>query len=144
MNRILASLFAVALAGPAFADGHASGDAEAGAKGFNKCKSCHSIISDAGEAIVKGGKTGPNLFGVVGRTAGTAEGYKYGKDTIAAGEAGVVWTEDAFVEYLVDPRKYLQAALDDSKARSKMTFRLKKGGEDIFAYLASVGPDATN
>ena len=30
-----------------------------------------------GTDIVKGGKTGPNLYGVVGRKAGSEEGFKY-------------------------------------------------------------------
>lgn len=142
MNKLYASLIAVAFAAPAYADGHASGDAEAGEKGFNRCKSCHMIESDAGDTIVKGGRTGPNLWGVVGRTAGTLEGFKYGDDIIAAGEAGLVWDEANFAEYVKDPRKFLQAYLDDNSARSRMSFKLRSGGEDIFAYLASVGPEA--
>jgi cytochrome c len=138
MSHIYAAFLAATLfAAPAFAEGHASGDAGKGAKSFNKCKSCHVIVSDAGETIVKGGKTGPNLYGLVGRTAGTVEGYKYGKSLVAAGEAGLVWDEEQFVAYALDPKKFLQEYLDDSKARSKMSFKLKKGGEDIYAYLAS-------
>jgi cytochrome c len=131
MSHIYAAFLAATLfAAPAFAEGHASGDAGKGAKSFNKCKSCHVIVSDAGETIVKGG--------LVGRTAGTVEGYKYGKSLVAAGEAGLVWDEEQFVAYALDPKKFLQEYLDDSKARSKMSFKLKKGGEDIYAYLASV------
>lgn len=50
------------LAAPAFAEG----DPAKGEKGFKKCKSCHMVVSDTGEAIVKGGKTGPNLWGIAG------------------------------------------------------------------------------
>jgi len=116
----------------------AEGDAEKGEKGFNKCKACHMIVSDAGETIVKGGKTGPNLYGVVGRTAGTAEGFKYGADLVKAGENGLVWDEATFSEYTQDPRSFLKTYLDDTSAKSKMSFKLKKGAEDIYAYLASV------
>lgn len=143
MTRIFAALIAGVIAVPGFAFAQGSGDAEAGEKGFKKCKSCHMIASDS-ETIVKGGKTGPNLYGVVGRTAGTAEGFKYSKDLVAAGEAGLVWDEEKIVAFTMDPKKFLQEFLGDSKAKSKMTFKLKKGGEDIFAYLASVGPEATN
>jgi cytochrome c len=52
------------MAAPAFADGHASGNAEAGEDVFKKCKSCHMIVADDGTAIQKGGKTGPNLVSV--------------------------------------------------------------------------------
>ena len=131
---------AALVAGPALADGHVTGDAEAGEKAFNKCKSCHMIVTDAGETIVKGGKTGPNLYGIAGRTAGTVEDFRYGKSLVQAGEMGVVFDEATFVEYVQDPRKFLQTTLDDSKARSKMSFKLRKGGEDIYAYLVSVGP----
>ena len=46
---------AIALGGAAFAEG----DADKGAKEFNKCKSCHMIVADDGTEIVKGGRTGP-------------------------------------------------------------------------------------
>ncbi len=45
-------------------------DAEAGKKVFNKCAACHSV--EAGK-----NKVGPSLFGVVGRKAGSVEGYNY-------------------------------------------------------------------
>lgn len=111
-------------------------------KPFNKCKSCHSIASDEGETLFKGGRTGPNLWGVAGRTAGTYEGFKYSKDVIAAGENGLVWSEEKFVAFITDPRKFLKAETGNSKAKTKMSFRLKKGGEDIYAFWASVGPAA--
>jgi cytochrome c len=38
--------------------------------------------------------------------------------------------------YVVDPGKWLQEATGDPAARSKMSFKLAKGGEDIAAYLA--------
>ena len=101
------------------------------------------VVSDSGETIVKGGKTGPNLWGVVGRTAGTTDGFRYGKDLVAAGEAGLVWDETTFVAYAQDPRAFLREYLDDSKAKSKMSFKLKKGGEDIYAFLAQHGPAAS-
>ncbi|WP_298844580.1 cytochrome C [uncultured Roseobacter sp.] len=141
MTRTFAALIALSFAAPAFADGHSTGDAAAGEKEFNKCKACHMIESDAGETIVKGGKTGPNLYGVIGRTAGTAD-FRYGDDLVAAGEAGLVWDEANLAEYTKDPRAFLRAFLDDSKAKSKMAFKLKKGGEDVAAYLASVGPQS--
>ncbi|TDK51064.1 c-type cytochrome [Antarcticimicrobium luteum] len=136
MNRLIATAIVGLLASPALAEG----DVAKGEKTFGKCKACHSIVSDAGETIVKGGKTGPNLFGVVGRTAGTYEDFRYGDDIVAAGEAGLVWDEETFDEYVKDPRKFLQEHLGDKGAKSKMTFKLKKGGDDVFAYLASLAP----
>ncbi|MHC9234599.1 c-type cytochrome [Pseudooceanicola sp. 502str34] len=109
-----------------------AGDAGAGEKDFRKCKACHSI-----EGAVKGGRTGPDLHGVIGRTAGTHDGFKYGPDLVAAGEKGLVWDEETIVAYVADPRGFLQEYLGDSGAKSKMTFKLPKGGEDIAAYLAT-------
>ncbi|TNJ41432.1 cytochrome c family protein [Phaeobacter sp. B1627] len=135
MTRFSAAAVLACLASPALAEG----DAADGEKAFNKCKSCHQIVSDAGETIVKGGKTGPNLFGITGRIAGTAEGFRYGNDLIAAGEAGLHWSEAQFVAYLEDPRGFLKTYLDDSSAKSKMSFRLKQGGADVYAYLSQFG-----
>lgn len=136
MKKILiASAALMALAAPAVA-----GDAEAGEKLYKKCKSCHMIVADDGTKIQKGGKTGPNLYGVIGRQAGSVDGFKYGKSLIAAGEGGLVWDEAAVATYVADPKAFLKEVTGDGKAKSKMSFKLKKGGEDVAAYLASVGP----
>ncbi len=134
MNRILATAVAGLLALPVYAEG----DAEAGKKTFNKCKSCHMIADPAGEVIVKGGKTGPNLYGIAGRTAGTEEGFRYGDSLVEAGENGLVWDEETFVAYAQDPKAFLKDYLGETSAKSKMTFKLKKGGEDVYAYIVSV------
>ncbi len=134
MKRILATAIVSLLALPAFAEG----DADAGKKAFNKCKSCHLIADPAGEVIVKGGKTGPNLYGIAGRTAGTVEGFKYGESIVEAGENGLVWDEETFVAYAQDPKAFLKDYLGQTSAKSKMTFKLKKGAEDVYAYIVSV------
>jgi cytochrome c len=134
------------LAGPAFADGHATGDAAAGENVFKKCKSCHSVVDAEGEVVVKGGRSGPNLFGLYTRVAGTEEefGKKYGKSLKQAGENGLEWNEADFVNYVADPRKFLRTNLDDKKAKSKMSFKLKseEDAKNVWAYLVSVGPAA--
>ena len=88
---------------------------------------------------------------MVGRAAGTVEGTRYGKSLVAAGEAGLVWDEEQMVAYLLDPKKFLQTYLDDSKARSKMSFKMradKKNGltaeesaAAMVAFLAEIGPE---
>lgn len=129
------------LSAPVFADGHATGDAEAGAKVFNKCKSCHTIADAEGNNIVKGGRVGPNLYGVFNRVAGTTD-FKYGKSMVAAGEAGVAWNEENFISFVADPKKFLAEATGDARAKSKMSFKLKKEKDaaNVWAYLVSVGP----
>ncbi len=138
--KLVAVMAAIALSTPALAQG----DIEAGEKVFKKCKSCHMIQDAAGETIVKGGKTGPNLYGVIGRTAGAFDGYtKYSKSMIAAGEAGLVWDQEQFQAYVQDPSGFLKTYLDDSKAKSKMSLKLKKGLEDVYAYLVSVAEESS-
>ena len=78
---ITASAALLALSVPAFA----AGDAAKGEREFNKCKACHMIQAADGTDIVKGGKTGPNLYGVIGRAAGAQEGFRYGPRLAAAG-----------------------------------------------------------
>jgi cytochrome c len=140
--KIVTVLAAACLATTVYADSHAgSGDAVKGEKEFGKCKACHMIQDSEGEVIVKGGRTGPNLYGVIGRPAGSLEDFRYGVALVDAGKNGLVWDEKSFVEYVQDPAKFLKTYLDDNKARSKMSFRLRKNMEDVYAYLVSVGPE---
>ena len=137
MKTILSSAAMIlALSGAAFADG----DLAKGEKDFKKCKSCHGIVDPEGEVLFKGGKTGPNLYGVVGRQAGTVEGFKYGKSLIAAGEAGLVWTPELLDAYIKNPKDFLKEQTGDSKAKSKMTFKWGKP-ENIVAFLATFSPE---
>ncbi|WP_050523286.1 c-type cytochrome [Pseudorhodobacter wandonensis] len=127
----------LALTAPAFA-----GDAANGEKEFKKCKACHAIVADDGTEIVKGGKVGPNLYGVVGRAAGGVADFKYSDVMKESGAKGLIWDEATLAAYLPDPSTFLEEFSGDAKGKSKMTFKLKKGGEDVAAYLASVGPAA--
>jgi len=103
------------------------------------CKSCHAITAEDGTEIVKGGKTGPNLFGVIGRTVGSEPGFAaYGDAIKAVAAAGTVWDEAALAAYVADPTGRLKETSGDPAAKSKMTFKLAKGSEDVAAYLASV------
>ena len=135
MTRILTvSLTLLALASPAIA----AGDAAKGEADFKKCKACHMIVADDGTEIMKGGKTGPNLYGVVGRQVAGVADFKYGESITAVGAKGVIWDEAMLVAYMADPGKWLKEQTGDPAAKSKMTFKLAKGGEDMAAYLASV------
>ena len=115
-----------------------AGDAAVGATEFKKCKACHAIIAADGTEIVKGGKTGPNLYGVIGRKVGSADFKGYGPAITAIGAKGTQWDEVSLAAYVADPTAWVQAASGDAGARSKMTFKLAKGGADVAAYLASV------
>ncbi len=135
--KISAAIAAILFAGPAVAEG----DAEAGEKLFKKCKGCHMIASPD-EVLFKGGKTGPNLYGVLGRPMGSVEGFKYGDGLTAAFEAGLVWDEAAIAGFVTDPKTYLRDVTGDDSVKSKMTLKLKKGSDDIVAFLATFSPVA--
>ncbi len=138
MTKSLPAALALSLiAVPAFA----AGDAAKGENEFKKCKACHSIIGTDGAEIQKGGKTGPNLYGVIGRKV-ASEDFAYGESIMAVGATGAVWTEEELAAYVANPADWLKAKLDDPAAKSKMSFKLAKGGEDVAAYLASVAPAA--
>ena len=133
MNKARFLAFGVVLAmGLSSAAAFAEGDAKNGAKVFKKrCFACHTID--------KGGKNkvGPNLFGVYGNKPGLAKGYKYSKSYKQAADKGLFWNDDALAEYLGDPRKFMRKTSGDAKAKSKMTYKLRKAAErdDVIAHL---------
>lgn len=116
--------FAVAAASTLFLGSNAMAqDAAAGEKIFNaKCKACHSV--QAGKNMV-----GPSLFGIVGRTAGSVEGFKYSD---ANKNSGVKWSAETLDPYLTDPKAFMPG--------NKMVFPgLKDAKEraDVIAYLSA-------
>lgn len=140
----IASVLAL-LAGPAFADGHAAetlmGDAEAGEKLFaRQCISCHIVANADGEVLAgRNAKTGPNLFAIAGRVIGSADGYRYSQSLIGVGEAGGTWDEAGFMAFVQSPTDYVRAELDDSRARSKMSFKVRSEDDaaNLYAYMAT-------
>lgn len=152
MTKFIYAAAAALLAAPVFADGHAAtGDAAAGEEQFNRqCVACH-IVADAEGNVLAGrnARTGPNMYGVAGRTLGSVEGFRYGDAIVEMGEAGTVWTEEAFVGYVQDPTSWLREQLDNKRARGKMAYKVRDEAEavDIYAYLATFGAEeeaATN
>lgn len=133
--------FALTMSGlPALAQ-----DAENGATVFQRqCQNCHNIVDDAGEVLAgrPNMRTGPNLYGIVGRQAGIIEGFRYGADLVAAGaEGGLIWSEDQLITYVQDPRGFLQEATGNNRARSQMAFQVRSETDaaDVAAYLATFG-----
>ena len=101
------------------------------------------MVNEAGEVVAgKGAKTGPNLYGLPGRVAGSVEDFKYGDDIVALGATGFQWSEADFVAYVADPSKFLQEKLSDSKARGKMMFKLPKADDaaNVWVYIVSLSP----
>lgn len=128
------ALLSLTMATPALAQ-----DAAAGEKEFGKCKACHSITAPDGTAIFKGGKTGPDLYGIIGRTVGSEAAFapRY-KDSIkAVGETGLVWDEAELAAYMTDPKAWLNEKLGVTDAKTGMTWKQKAKQADIAAYLAA-------
>ncbi|WP_324754878.1 c-type cytochrome [Roseovarius sp. Pro17] len=121
-----------------------TGDVAAGEEAFAKqCTACHVVKSDDGEVLAgKRGRTGPNLYGVMGGTVGTVEGFKFSKSMAEMADTDIVWTEENFVTYVQNPTDWLREKLDDKKARSKMSWRVRDPQEaaDIYAFLHSIAP----
>jgi len=142
MTKFIYAAAAALLATPVFADGHAAtGDAAAGEEQFNRqCVACH-VVADADGNVLAGrnARTGPNLYGVAGRTLGAVEGFRYGDGIVELGEMGTVWTEETFVGYVQDPTPWLREALDNNRVRGKMAYKVRDEAEavDIYAYLAT-------
>ena len=111
-------------------------DPEKGEKEFKRCRACHAIESED-ETFVKGGKTGPNLYGTVGRTAGTYDGFKYSAGLVEAGANGLVWDEANLLEFIADPNKFLGS-------KSKMTKQRVKNGPDLAAFLATFSEETSS
>lgn len=123
-----------ALAAPA-------GDPAAGEALWRQCRACHAITAPDGTVIQRGGRVGPDLFGVVGRRAGTVEDFRYSPALVAAGEQGLIWDEETFVAYVQNPTGFLREFTGDPRARSAMNFQMRAGAEDMFAYLATFTAD---
>ena len=105
----------------------AAQDAAAGEKVFAKCKICHQI----GEGAKNG--VGPALNGVVGRKAGSEEGYNY---STANKSSGLTWDEATLRQYLKNPRAMVPG--------TKMIFpgiSNEKDIDDVIVYLKQFGPD---
>ncbi|MBK5418147.1 c-type cytochrome [Pseudomonas sp. TH31] len=74
----------------------AAGEAEAGGKLFSKtCGGCHQVGESA-----RGG-FGPQLNGIIGRTAGSTTDYQYSD---AMKNSGVVWTREKLAAYIENPK----------------------------------------
>jgi cytochrome c len=99
------------------------GDLGHGEKVFKKCSACHQIASGGKNMI------GPNLWSVIGRTAGAVSDYKYSKAMIAYGKE---WTFEEMNSYLIKPQAYVKG--------TKMAFaglRKEKDRASVILYMNS-------
>ena len=100
----------------------AAQDAAAGERVFAQCRACHQV----GETAKNG--VGPVLNGLLGRKAGSVEGYSYSP---ANKNSGLTWDEATFREYIKDPRgkvpgtKMVYAGLKDEQRITDLVAYLK-------------------
>lgn len=107
----------------------ASADATAGQAAVKKCSSCHNF----GEG--ESNKTGPLLYGVVGRVEGSHEGFAYSDGMLAHKNNGDTWTYENLDAFLTSPKTYTPG--------TKMSFAGVKDPKEranILAYLQTLSP----
>jgi cytochrome c len=101
----------------------AMGNLGHGEKVFKKCSACHMIASNGKNMI------GPNLWSVIGRTAGSVSDYKYSKAMVAYGKK---WTFEEMNSYLIKPQAYVKG--------TKMAFaglRKEKDRASVILFMNS-------
>jgi cytochrome c len=117
IGRALA-LAALAASAPA----SAAGDAKAGEAVYARCQACHALAYD---------RTGPRHCGLVGRRAGSVQGFDYSP---AMKRSGIVWSASTLDRFLANPTAAVPgttmgyAGVTDAKERA-----------DLIAYLAQAG-----
>jgi cytochrome c len=95
---------------------------------FAICKACHNTAKGAGDM------TGPNLYGVFGRKAGSETGFAYSDGMKAL---NVTWDADSINKWISNPKAMIPA--------TKMTYigmDNPKDRIDVIAYLKTVTSDA--
>ena len=125
-NVLKAAAIVAAFAGATVA-ARADGDVDAGKNVFKKCHACHNVGEGAKNSV------GPVLNGVVGRKAGSVEGYAYSD---ANKGSGITWDAATLDEYLKDPKAKVPG--------TKMVFPglpNDKDRADVIAYLSTIGAD---
>ena len=97
------------------------GDLERGRKLYLQCRACHSLKENEPHKI------GPNLFKIIGSTAGTMKGYNY-SDALSKSE--IVWTKENLDLWLEKPYEIIPG--------NKMVFsgmRKQEDRNDLIAYV---------
>ncbi|MDJ0630404.1 MAG: cytochrome c family protein [Rhodobacter sp.] len=106
-----------------FATVFASADPAEGEGLFRACRSCHKVEDGANG-------TGPHLFGVVGRSVGSVDGFSYSGNLVAVAET---WGPEELNGFLENPKEYAPG--------TKMVYRGMSDVEDranLIAWLDSL------
>jgi len=102
----------------------AAGDTKAGADVFKKCAMCHTANKGGSNGL------GPNLFGIVGRKAGTLNDFQYSGKLKTS---GIVWTPDNLTRWVARP-----AALVPGTKMSFAGISSKNQQANLVAYLQTL------
>ena len=114
--------FALGLYALFVADSATAADTAFGQRLFDRCLPCHTVEQGAPHSL------GPNLFGVVGRMAGSADGYVYSP---AMANSGVTWTEENIARFLKD----LNGSSPDSFIPGNRMIQLGSATDDQIAEM---------
>ena len=106
---------------------HAASDAKNGATLFRQCLACHSL--EPGRHL-----TGPSLAGVVGKRAGTAQGFGRYSDVMK--RAAVTWTEETLDAWLENPTEFIPGTSMRIDGVAERQAR-----QDLIAFLRTVGAE---
>lgn len=93
-----------------------------GARQFRRCQSCHTLNEGARHTV------GPNLYGVIGRPAASAEGFSYSSQL---SESGLTWDTETLGHWIENPRAFVPG--------NRMSFvglRDADDRRDVIAYIA--------
>jgi cytochrome c len=126
MRRLVPVLAGVLALSPMAAFAQDAGDPAAGQRVFNQCRACHTIEQGGRNGV------GPNLFGVVGRRAGSIDGFRYSANMRTLAEGGLTWDDATLRRYLTNPK--------DVVPQGSMSFpglRNPTQLNDVMAYLAA-------
>ncbi len=99
----------------------AQGDVSRGEKAFRQCAACHSL--DPGYHL-----TGPSLFDVMGRAAGTAPSFKRYSGALKGSDFS--WTEKTLDQWLENPNKFVPGTSMRIRPIADASMR-----QDIVAFL---------
>jgi len=106
-------------------------DAAAGQRVFNQCRACHTIDQGGRNGV------GPNLHGLIGRRAGSVDGFRYSPSMREKAEGGLVWNEENLRAYIRDPKAVVPAG-----SMSFVGLRNDQQMNDLIAYLRQAAGEA--